>query len=74
MAQQLDECGRRGRTQVPATGVVPFLPARQFGTVIWSQMIRFFRLPVHLMVRVCAHLSALNCVIMRVYAPFTAEF
>ena len=27
MAQQLDECGRRGRTQVPATGEVPFLPA-----------------------------------------------
>ena len=27
MAQQLDECGRRGRTRVTASGDVPFLPA-----------------------------------------------
>ena len=49
------------------------LSCRQFGTVIWSQMIRFFRLSIDLMVRVFAHSSAQDCVNVRRNAPFTVE-
>ena len=50
-----------------------FLFYRQFGTVLWSHVIRFFRLLVDLMARVSAHLSAQDCVNVRRNAPFTVE-